>query len=183
MKAKKIKDQFPEHPIWKEMGAIRKKTIKDWSGITSAYIMTTAQVELFLNEAISLFFLKLPKEQDMLIEFVIIDMGFNKKIQILKNLLNTKQYRKLFTKHIESILNTIGKIYVKRSRLAHSVPVIIKPYNKNRVTYQNLSRSFSQNIIITKKEAKDDETFLYGAMLSLDILKRQIATIKNAGSP
>jgi len=141
------------------------------------YIDQTANIEVQLNDVISLFFFSNINERAALTEHLIVDNSFNRKINILRRLLKYKKYNDLANRY-ELIFNDLERIYSTRNKIAHGTLDITEKFieakDTRRIPFRNHSRSFHQPLYIRVDDLFKDSKTLENANSRLITLGKQI---------
>jgi hypothetical protein len=149
--------------------------LKEYGRILADYTVNTTAIENEIENIISTFFSNDKSIKRDLIEFLITNMRFQKKISTLKELLSQSKFKHLKS-DISDTLEKIEKVVNKRNRLAHSIPIIHKQNDK--FGYKRGKDSKKQPVFITKEESAKDKGILIGSLAQLIRLRFKIEKIK-----
>lgn len=152
--------------------------LNQYGRMLADYTVNTTAIENEIEAIIATFFSIDETIKNDLIEFLITNMRFQKKIQILHKLLEQPKFKHLKTKKIIDVLKNIEKVFDRRNKLAHSIPIIHTSSITDRVGFKRGKNSKKQPIFISKEDRKKDKSTLLISLHRLVKLRLQIETIK-----
>jgi len=116
------------------------------------YVHQANNVEEVLDECIAACFFKSEHEQEFLIEHLIVEHKFKKKVTILKKLLRQKKYNQEFIM-FEPVLDRLLTLYAIRNNIAHGRIDFYKD-EKSRLPYRNRAKTFRQALYLDYDDMK-----------------------------
>jgi len=148
------------------------------------YIELLAIVETVMNEAIASSFLIDKKEQNDLIETLILELKAHKKVAVLRKILKHKKYKGAFNMYLE-MLDELEKIIETRNKLAHAALWITDKFVQQcseqkeikRIPFRNYRWS-NQTMYINTKEAKADERVLVLIIARVQYINAELIKLK-----
>ncbi len=144
----------------KEVKKFLKEHKEHYSDIVTTYISLCVTLENIIENFIATFYFFNNKNKENLIEYLIVDITFNKKIQILKSLINQSKFKHLYSKELKLTFDKTEKIIRKRNRVVHASVYTdfknLKWDSSKRIILENRAHSFNQKLFMTKKESNED---------------------------
>lgn len=155
-----------------------ESVLKQYGRVLADYTVHTTAIENEIENIIATFFCVDSDTKNDLIEFIITKMRFQKKIETLNKLLAQPKFKHLKTTVIINALKDIEKVFERRNKLAHSIPILHKSINTDRVGFKRGKRSNKQPIFISKEDNKKDRSILLGGLYHLVKLRFKIEKLK-----